>query len=364
MTAPAFREPRVRRSRRQLVTAARALRAGIAQGRALAPVEPLDGPALATALRQAGARDAQVIELPAGRPPWTPTGLHAAPGEEVTWTVRGRGRLGVTRFDAPVTFGLRVGDGPIHSTPGENGSAAAGTGGEVRVTNLFPGEPQDDGSIALDRTPYRLVGGTWTVVVAVWPPGTDAPRAAAPEPPAGWDLHPRLPRSDVHHRCDDGLCTAVDRTVGIVRTPVDVPVTETLRVRWSWRVDALPSALPEDTLLTHDYLSVALEFDDGKDVTWQWSAALPEGFTYTCPLDHWRHREYHVVARSGTADLGRWVDEERPVLADHRVAIGGPPPARVVRAWLIGVGIFQGGAGRATYRSLELVDGDAVTTVI
>jgi hypothetical protein len=129
-------------------------------------------------------------------------------------------------------------------------------------------------------------------------------------------------------------------------------------------VDRLPSALPEDTLLTHDYVSVALEFDDGKDLTWQWSAALPAGSAYTCPLDHWRHREFHVVARSGTSDLGRWVDEERPVLADHRVAIGGRAPARVVRAWLIGVAFFQGGTGAATYRSVQLVDGDDITTVI
>ena len=52
------------------------------------------------------------------------------------------------------------------------------------------------------------------------------------------------------------------------------------------------------------------------------------------------------------------------MLADHRVAIGGPAPSRIVRAWLIGVAVFQGGVGRATYRSLELVDGDEVTTVI
>ena len=88
------------------------------------------------------------------------------------------------------------------------------------------------------------------------------------------------------------------------------------------------------------------------------------GFTYTCPLDHWRHREFHIVARSGTDDLGCWVDDERPVLADHRVAIGDPAPSRIVRAWLIGVALFQGGVGRATYRSLELVDGDELTTVI
>ena len=57
-------------------------------------------------------------------------------------------------------------------------------------------------------------------------------------------------------------------------------------------------------MLTHDYLSVALEFDDGQDLTWYWSSALPLGFAYRCPLKHWRHRETHVVARTGAADLG------------------------------------------------------------
>ena len=385
VTAAAFREPGVRRGRRQLATAARALLAGITRGRSLEPVVSIDGPVLAALLRDAGARDARALELKAGRPPWTSTGLRAEAGEEVIWMVRGRASLGVTRFDAPATFGLRIGDGPIQSMPAESGAVVAGTGGEVRVSNLFPGEPLEDGSVALDRTPFWLVRGTWTVVVAAWPDGLDVAdallavqardatglyeaelgrRAAPLDPPDGWDLHPRLPRSYVHHRCDEGMCTELDRTFGIVRTPVDVPVTDTLRLRWTWRVDTLPSELPEDTLLTHDYVSVALEFDDGKDVTWQWSAALPVGFTYTCPLDHWRRREFHIVARSGTDDLGRWVDDERPVLADHRVAIGGPAPVRIVRAWLIGVAVFQGGVGRATYRSLELVDGDDVTTVI
>lgn len=117
-------------------------------------------------------------------------------------------------------------------------------------------------------------------------------------------------------------------------------------------------------MLTHDYLSVALEFDDGRDLTWYWSAALPVGFAYRCPLEHWRHRETHLVARTGTADLGRWVDEERAVLADHQTAIGGPVPARVVRAWLISLSVFQGGDARGEFGRIELVDGDHVVRAL
>ena len=117
-------------------------------------------------------------------------------------------------------------------------------------------------------------------------------------------------------------------------------------------------------MLTHDYLSVALEFDDGQDLTWFWSWALPMGFTYRCPLDHWRHRETNGVARTGTADLGRWVEEERPVLADHQAAIGGPAPARVVRTWLISISFFQSGGGRGEFGHIERADGDRVINVM
>jgi hypothetical protein len=156
MTTPAFREARLTRCRRQGMTAARALRAGIAARSSLEPVVAIDGTALAALLREAGARDVRALELKAGRPPWTSTGMRAGPGEEVTWMVRGRASLGVARFDAPSTFALRIGEGPIHSTPAESGAAVAGTAGDVRVTNLFPGEPLEDGSVALDRTPFWL----------------------------------------------------------------------------------------------------------------------------------------------------------------------------------------------------------------
>jgi hypothetical protein len=168
---------------------------------------------------------------------------------------------------------------------------------------------------------------------------------------------------EVYAPGERGITAHPRRSVGIIRRLAAAPLTPTLRLRWSWRLDELPSRLPEDTALTHDYLSVALEFDDGQDLTWHWSASLPPGFAYRCPLEHWRHRETHIVARSGTADLGRWIDEERPVLADHQVAIGGPAPARVVRAWLIAVSCFQMGEGRGEFGRIELVDGDEVVSI-
>jgi hypothetical protein len=60
----------------------------------------------------------------------------------------------------------------------------------------------------------------------------------------------------------------------------------------------------------------------------------------------------------------KWVNEERPVLTDHQVAIGGPAPERVVRVWLIACSFLQGNEGRAQYGRVELVDGDQGVRVL
>jgi Protein of unknown function (DUF3047) len=31
----------------------------------------------------------------------------------------------------------------------------------------------------------------------------------------------------------------------------------------------------------------------------------------------WAKREYHVAARSGTTELGRWIDEDKDLYADY-----------------------------------------------
>jgi len=170
-------------------------------------------------------------------------------------------------------------------------------------------------------------------VVARWAPGTDPQRAlesiaardpsglcaaeaarlaSPPAPPDGWDTHPLTGREQAFFPTGSGITVNAGWTSAIIRHPAEMTLTPTLRLRWSWRIDTLPSRLPEDTALTHDYLSVAVEYDDGQDFTWYWSCRLPEGCSFRCPLPHWRRRETHIAARTGTAGLGRWIDQKRP----------------------------------------------------
>ena len=385
----AFREAAYRRWRRQASTVVRAVRAGRAPAkpdprRAAAPV---DGEAL-RGLVATVAADVRLVRVPVNQPPWTPTGLAVTTGEDVSWLAWGSPHL---LQPLPVILRPRLAlrgciDGGIPQEGGRDTvTFRADSTGELRLGSVYPGELQADGTITTDRIPYRAMAGALWAVVARWAPGSDPQRALGsiagrdrsglcaaeatrladpPAPPAGWDTHPLTGREQAFFPTGSGIAVDADWTSAIIRHPAEVTLTPSLRLRWSWRVDALPSRLPEDTALTHDYLSVALEFEDGQDLTWYWSCCLPEGSSYRCPLPHWRRRETHIVARSGTVDLGRWIDEERPVLADHQGAIGGPAPSRVVRAWLIAQTVPQGGHAVGEFSRIELADGHQALRVL
>jgi hypothetical protein len=142
-----------------------------------------------------------------------------------------------------------------------------------------------------------------------------------------------------------------------------MPLGADTRVSWRWRVDSLPATGAEDSFTTHDYVSLAVEFDNRKDLTWYWSAGLPVGRHYACPLPTWTARETHVVVRNGDEGLGHWFDETRPVASDYRAAVG-EPPARIVGVWLIAVSLFRRGRARATFADIRLSDGTRMLQVL
>lgn len=385
-----FREAKLRRARRQLATVTRAVGAGRSRAKSQQAGTRVDGESLLEVVRAVGA-DAELIRVPVNRPPWTPTRIRVDVGDQITWLAWGHVDL-IKPLGTSVgpSLGLlcRVGNGKPVDSGRSTRTFAADCDGLVQFAGRSPGWVQEDGSIAVDRVPHRLpyraLTGALTAIVVRWPPETD-PRAALasvassdqsglcaaeaarlanrPQPPPGWHPHPATGKEEIWAPAGHGVSLDCNNSAGILRHPADAALTPTLRLRWSWRIDELPSQLPEDTKITHDYLSIALEFDDGQDLTWYWSTALPEGFAYRCPFDYWRKLETHIVVRTGPTDLGSWVDEERGVLADHQAAIGGPAPTRVVNAWLIGVSFVQGGRARAEFRNIELVDGDTVLRI-
>ena len=333
--------------------------------------------------------------LPATQPPWFDTGVDLAPGESVTLLADGRVYLS-RALDIWVgpSFQLwcRIGaHGPVfRGTRGTHTFAAPG-GGRLWLASYFPGEWADpSGRLSTQPDEYAKVSGGLSVLVLRWSPGVDAhaelrrlardtrtpglvlaevERLDHPVPvPESWDYLWYLGPGEIYRptRAPDGRHAIGCHThgdAGILRREARLPLVPGTTLRWSWRVDQLPIDLAEDTLPSHDYLSIAVEFDDGQDLTYYWSAALPVGTVYRCPLPTWRDKETHVVVRSGQPGLGRWLDEERDLYADYRRILGGPA-CEVVRVWLIANSLFQRGHGRCEYASIRLANNERTLEVL
>jgi Protein of unknown function (DUF3047) len=331
------------------------------------------------------------LTLPADRPPWTATGVRVAAGDEVTllgsgfvrWSPRGDAGAG-----AKYHLWGRVSGGPAFGCTQDTHTAVAECDGELELC-VYRGAWADRyGTLATGEEAYRSGSGGLEVTVVRWPRGLPAAeglrtvgdvdpalaraelrRLAAPvAAPTGWSHLPEFGPSEIFRAGEvDGrpaIEVVCDDDIGILTTPVRRALTPSTRLEWSWRVDALPSTRREDRIWSHDYLSIAVEFGDGRDLTWFWSAELPAGGGgFACPAPRWRDRERHVPVRCGTAGLGTWLAESRNVW-DDVTRFGIPPAERVVGVWLIAVSHFARSLGRATFRDIRLVDDGGTVQVL
>jgi hypothetical protein len=276
---------------------------------------------------------------------------------------------------------MRVGlEGETFRAPGRSYTFNASTGGELYLCNLFPGDWADrHGALATNPRAYDRIAGTITVLVVRWKTepraglerlarggsaGAAIIRAEAERlknpavTPAGWRYLWSLGDSGTFdsgrgERDEPIIRCRVNDDATILQRPVHLKFDDSVKLRWAWKIDALPTSQREDTVPTHDYLSVAVEFDNGQDLTYLWSAAIAAESSFRCPIPRWNRRETHLVVRSGTERLGEWVGEERRVWDDYRRAIG-TPPANIVAVWLIAVGVFTHTTSYCEYSALEL----------
>ena len=336
------------------------------------------------------------VDMPATQPPWVDSGLDVEAG--TTFTVFAQGRVYLSRaldIWTPPWFQVwyRVGErSTIFRGTRDLESFTAASAGRLWLANYFPGEWSDaHGGLATPEAEYAKVSGGNSLVLIKWARGVDvtatlesslaagrAPRSLAREierladpvvtQPDRWEYLWFLGPAEIYRpSLAPGGRPSIDcRThgdTGILLSDARLPLRPGTTLRWSWRVDELPTDLPEDTLPSHEYLSIAVEFDDGQDITYFWSSSLPVGTGFGCPLPNWKDRETHVVVRSGTAGLGQWFDEARDVHADYVKYVGGPA-REVVRVWLIANSLLTRGRGRCEYAGIELANGAAKIEVL
>jgi hypothetical protein len=342
----------------------------------------------AALLERVPVAEAHAFHMPADVPPWTDTGLELRPGDAITLLASGEIEWAPgsgLRADAAFHLWGRLGtEGPVFSLPRGTRTLTAERGGRLFLA-IYQGEWADpSGALATPVEAYALQKGAIDVAVLRWRgdarEGLDALCAAASDDtllaaererlrapvlrPPGWEYLWFLGERDIFSQGSERSIRVDARAeAGILQKPAEIDLDASTQISWRWRVDELPSGVAEDSMPTHDYVSVAAEFDDGLDLTWYWSAALPAETHYTCPLPTWAARETHLVVRSGADGLGEWHAESRPLLEDYRSAIGAAEPRRIVAVWLIAVSLFQRGRARAEFADIELRRGDEFVRV-
>jgi hypothetical protein len=280
----------------------------------------------------------------------------------------------------------RVGEnGVVFNGTRASNSFTVETGGRLFLASYFPGQWGDvHGRVSTELSQYAGASGRMTVAVIRWKSSAavglvslrdEAERAGQsrladeiaaeaereadpPQAPNGWSYLWFLGPSDIFARAEDEIRCHTRENAGILQTEAPRELTHDTRIAWEWKIDALPSTMAENAVLSHDYMSLAVEFSDGRDITYYWSAELDVGTGYWCPLPTWKDREFHVVIRSGKQDLGSWLSEERNLYEDYLRYIGAPP-SRIVRVWLIANSLFQRKDGICSYRGIRLMGRDS-----
>ncbi len=333
----------------------------------------------------------RALHLPAQQAPWTPSGIHLHCGQSYTlladglveWSARHPHLHGGPGFHlwARVHPGGRIVNLTRNST-----SFTADCDGELEL-GIYLGMWRDAlGTLDTPASAYTRLRGGLDVLILVWRGdsltgledlnthcaaallASEIARLRKPVAvPTDWHYLLETGTSDIYRDCSDGahqrICLHAQDDQGILRKAVDFPLTPGLRLSWRWRLDEHPSRVAENSNATHDYVSIATEFDNGRDLTWIWSSTLPTESWFDCPIQVWSERETHYVVRTGFADAGSWCDERRAVYDDVARAMG-PPPSRIVAVWLICVASFQHGSARASFEAIELSDGERHLTVL
>ena len=294
---------------------------------------------------------AAALQLTGAETDWVESGHAVRRGDRFRVTAAGHQWLAkplALAIEPRSTVYMRIAGEPVRKLIADDGVYEAWANGQVEFLTKAMSEFADENGNMLPGKRSAQRPGISIAIVA-----SDAPPTESGAP-AHWHHLWRIGDGHIYTGDPDDIAVATHGDVGILQREVNLPLTEVTTLSWEWLIEQLPSQLPEDLAFTHDYLSIAVEFDNGRDLTYMWSAGLPHDHVFRCPLGYWCDWETHWVLRSGEAGLGEWHGEARNIAADYRKALGEPLPKRVVRVWLIANSVFQRRHGKARFRGIKI----------
>ena len=331
-------------------------------------------------------KDYAWLRLAASVPPWVESEMNLAAGDQVSCFAEGRVYVNtLLDIQCPLSLQIwsKVGDGDIFRGTQNSQSFVAANAGILQFGNYFPNDWQTpQGDRQQDDKVYASSSGEALILIIRWAVpfleglqnllevGDYNNRVQAEisriergsTTPDGWNYLWNIGPADIYQESKTAQGEAcihchTHGDTGILQKKVDLPLLENSEISWRWCIDQLPSPMREDSLPTHDYLSIAVEFDNGRDITYYWSSKLAVGTGYDCPLPNWKGKEYHVAIRSGAQGLGEWQEERRNLFSDYQKYMG-EPPARIVKVWLIANSVFQRNTGVCDYSNIVLHQGE------
>lgn len=331
------------------------------------------------------------FDLAGTQPPWLDTGMECRPGDRFTVFVTGRiwmSREADIWLHPHLWLWYRLGrDGDVFRGKRCSHSFTADREGPLFLGGSFPGEWISTTGDLASHDAYAQTEGGVSVLVIRWNADTlDGLRALATEGdvggfvacemdrlqttivlPEGWEYPWNVGTAEAF-AVQEGFpagtpigCYTRDEVISF-NAALDMPFRPGTRLAWSWKMDKLPAKMREDFLHTHDYIAVAVYFENGKDLAYYWSAELPPETAYQCPIPKWTDLETHVAIRSGPEGLGQWFEEERDVHADYVRWIG-EPPGRITGVWIIALSAFRHGEGQAEIANIRFMTEDGTRQV-
>ncbi|MBT5064911.1 MAG: DUF3047 domain-containing protein [Proteobacteria bacterium] len=332
------------------------------------------------------------ILLAGNEPPWQQTKIVITRGQQ--YTLLAEGQINWSTEDASLYGGpgfhlwARIPGGEIENVTRGTGTFVADVSGTIEVGIYYGLWSNLKGDLKSPTSLYQNLTGELSVTLICWERDPklglkklkalsqfkkslllevaskqlEQPKAT----PSGWQYLKEAGVSDIYSHVADSernriiLNSLNDQ--GIIRKKLEFPVTQSTYLNWDWKLIEHPSCIREDRAKSHDYVSVAAEFDNGRDLTWIWSSQLDEGHYFDCPVRSWKDRETHYVVRKGDQSKN-WLSESRNLFEDVKISMGFEPQI-ITAIWLIGVSTFQHAQASAEFSRIFLKDKNKILQVL